>query len=549
MATSEKLNLLYRPAIQARSWALVTAHPLSTLAGARMMLAGGNAVDAAVAAAAAVGIVEPFESNFLGGESYILLWKEKEQRLLALEATGYAPQKASLDAYRSIGGIPFYGPKAVIVPGSFDGWAVLLADHGRLRLAETLAPAIELAEAGFPVSTGLNRLMAQFRDELSRMPTSARVFLKDGKPFAVGDLLRQEDLARTLKSLAAIERGKRDRVEGIQAARDWVYRGELAQAWCDYMQADRGFMDCEDLARYKAQYVSPLRSTYRHHDVYTVPPPSQGIALLQALNILEEHDLRGLGLCTPEMVHLTVEALKLAYADRERYIADPDFVSVPTEALLSPRYTKALREKVQPDRALAWPFSNLPSASSTTTLVIADTEGNLLVATTSIGRVGVVGGKTGAVLNNRMRMFHEEPDHPNCVASRKRVRITLNPCITFRSGRPFAALASPGADVQTQAQLQAFVAMVDFGLDAQTAGGIPRWISTAFPDTSVPHPVKGKLILEETFSPEVLKALRAKGHDAVVGRGPGMINIIQATEQGGWLAGADPRREAYALGW
>ena len=515
-----------------------------------MVLAGGNAVDAAVAIAAAVGVVEPFESNLLGGSSCILFWKEREKRLYAVEASGCAPERASTEAYRALGGIPLYGPASVVVPGSFDGWCLLLAEHGTARLADVLTPAMELAEHGFPVSPRLNQLMVQFKKELLRWPSSARVFLKEGEPHRVGELLAQKDLGRTLKTLISLDRKAKDHPAGIAAARDWVYGGGLADQWSAFIGSGGGFLNTSDLARYRARYVSPLRCRYRDLDVYTVPPPSQGVALLEMLNVLSGYDLQRLGHANPETLHVMVEALKLGFEDRELYVADPDFVSVPTETLLSRSHAEAQRRRIRRDQALVWPFPDRPVVPlETTTLVTADQEGNLLVATTSIGRLGLVAGETGVALNNRMRFFHDEPDHPNHIAPRKRSRVTLNPIMAFQGERPMVALASPATDAQSQAQLQALLAIVDFGLDAQSAAETPRWESTAFPDTSSPHRVGGTLILEPTFPDDVGRALRAKGHQVQVGRARGMITVIQASPDGGWIAGADPRAETYALGW
>jgi gamma-glutamyltranspeptidase/glutathione hydrolase len=272
--------------------------------------------------------------------------------------------------------------------------------------------------------------------------------------------------------------------------------------------------------------------------------------LLETLNTLEGYSLRNFGFGSDQAIHVAVEALKLAYGDRERYIADPDFEDVPVETLVSKTYAEAQRRQIRDDVALAWPYGQTMGAhSDTTTFITADRDGNLLVATTSIGRVGLVAGKTGVVLNNRMRMFHEEPDHPNRVAPRKRVRITLNPMMVFKEGRPYLAIASPGSDVQSQAQIQAFLAIVEFGLDPQAAAEAPRWVSTAFPDTSLPHRVAGNLQLEDGFPESVRGDLAKRGHKVQVGRGQGMVAVMQSSIHGGWIAGADPRGETYAIGW
>ena len=288
-----------------------------------------------------------------------------------------------------------------------------------LRLSETLAPAIELAEEGFPVSSRLNRLMGDFLSELTKWPSSAQVFLKDGKPYPVGALLIQKQFADTLRQLAAADRANVNRVAGIDAARDLIYKGELGERLCRFLQSQGGLLTMDNVRGCEAKYVDPLGSEYRDVHVFTVPPPSQGIALLEALNILNGFELReDLDLDSPETLHLTIEALKLAYGDRERFIGDPDSVNIPVEELLSKRHADAHLRRISSDRCLQWPFANpLANLSSTTILAAGDSQGNLLIATTSIGRLGLVAGDSGVVLNNRMRMFHEEEGHPNCVSA------------------------------------------------------------------------------------------------------------------------------------
>ena len=349
-----------RPEIQGRSWAVVSAHPLSTLAGARMILAGGNAVDAAVAMAAAVGIVEPFDSNFLGGESCILYWNNHKKQLLAVQATGHAPATASLENYTKLGGIPSFGPRSVIVPGSFDGWALLLADFGTLRLTEVIKPAIELAEKGFLVSPKLHTSMTQFHKELLKLPSSSRIYLKEEKPYAINELLLQRDYAETLREISSFDGAGRQRNIAIQAARDWVYRGELASKLCRFMELEGGFLGADDLASYKAEYVSPISVTYRDREVFTVPPPSQGIALLEALNILEGYDLSRYGHSSPETLHLMIEAMKLGLPTENTTWREPTFFKVPVDMLLSKDYAAAQRQRIQTNKTLDWPFASSP---------------------------------------------------------------------------------------------------------------------------------------------------------------------------------------------
>ncbi|MBI2372142.1 MAG: gamma-glutamyltransferase [Deltaproteobacteria bacterium] len=548
MAEAAKVRIT-RPALRGREWLVIAGDHLAAQAGARVLQQGGNAVDATVAAAAAVGVVEPLRSNILGGESFILLWSAADRRPFVIDGIGYAPAGATVERYRELGGVPQHGLQASCVPGAFDGWVLALERFGTMTLAQTLAPALELAEAGFLVSELLHETMVQQFETQLKHPATAKVFLKDGRPYAAGERLVQPDLVRTFRKLLAVEEAHRSQGRGkaLQAARDFFYRGEIAEAIVRFSHREGGLFDEQDFTRYEAAVLEPIRTAYREWEVLEIPPPSQGITLLMALNVLEGYDLKGWGWQSAETIHAMVEAVALTFADREAYIADPSFVKVPTERLLSKAYAEAQRRRIRPDRSLTWPVSG--GLGDTTSITVADAQGNLVSVTTSIGAGSVVAGETGILLNNRVRMFHLDLNHPNVVAPGKKVRMTLNPAMALRRGRPWMAFASPGGDVQPQVQLQSFLNVVEFGLTPQEAVEAPRWVSTAFPNTSLPHKPGNALQMEPGFPEAVRQALEAKGHVLARPGEMGSVAMIVRDEQGGLHGGADPRREAYGIAW
>jgi gamma-glutamyltranspeptidase/glutathione hydrolase len=539
-----------------REWMVVATHPLAAQAGGRVLASGGTAAEAGVAVAAAIGVVEPWFSGLLGGSAWILYYSAREKRVVAVDAGGVAPLRATPEFFNANGGLPNDGMLSPAIPGSLAGWLLLLERYGSRSFGELLAPGVELAEQGFPVSTEFvanSRGAVQF---IRKFSDSARVFLREGRPYRAGEILVQVDLAGTLKRLQAAEQLALSggRQASLRAVHDEFYRGPLASAIAAFSRREGGILSEEDFARYEAGWAEPIAIDYRGHTVHECPPASQGIVLLQALQILEEYDLKGWGATHPEAVHVAVEALKLAMADREQFIGDPKLVHVPTAALLSREHAEAQRKRIDPGKALAWPLPKvkLPSSGHTTVIVVADREGNLLSATTTLGNHWLVAGETGIVLNNRLRMFHLDEGHPNRIAPGKRVRFTANPALIVKDGRPFLAIASPGVDVQPQAQLQGILNVIDFGMTIQEAVAAPRWVSTAFPDTArFPHRARNTLMLEPSVPAELTRALEAKGHrvEPVQGYAGNLVGILVDPESGTYYGGADPRREATAIGW
>jgi gamma-glutamyltranspeptidase/glutathione hydrolase len=515
----------------AKNAMVASGHPLASQAGVSVIQAGGNAFDAIVAAAAVVAVTKPSMTG-LGGHNLGLLWDAKRQELLALDANGPAPAAATLAAYKD--GIPTHGPLAASVPGTVAGWDALLSRLGSKRLADLLGPAIHYAEQGFAVNYLLHGELLAARDELSRWPTTAEVLLPGGRVPDPTDLLRQTNLAATLKLLA-------------QKGAEVFYEGEIAQRIGEFMAANGGLIAASDFSGFKPRWGQPWRVTYRDVDFYGQPPPSQGFIIGQELNVFEAYDPKAMS--EAERLHVMIEAKKLAFADRARYLADPEFHSVPLDVLLSKDHAARQRARIQPTAAGEVQALDLALAGGgeTTYMCAVDGEGNAVSFIQSLFHnfgSAVIAGDTGILLSNRMCGFNTQPGHINAVEPRKRPSMTLNTCMIFRDGRPWVVYGTPGADAQVQTNFQHAVDFVDFGMDVQTAIECPRYR----------HMPGNLLLIENRFPPETIEALRAKGHDVIVGvaweKETGGAQAIMIDPQTGVLqGGADPRREGYAIGY
>lgn len=519
-----------RPVIYSSGGMVAAGHPLASQVGARVLAQGGNAVDAAVATAATLGVVMPNMCG-LGGDVFALIYLADRGEVRALNGSGAAPALATCDRF-SGDRLPELGASVASVPGALHAWASMLEAHGTLDLATLLRPAIAYAERGFPITRRLSQALHDSAAVLAVHEPSARVFLPNGRRLRPGDVLVQPDLARTLCEIA--ERGP-----------EAFYRGDIAHRIVQSTKEIGGLLREEDLANHESRWYEPLTTTYRGYQVYGQPPVSQGHILLQELNIVEGFDLSALQHNGPDYVHLLVEAKKLAFADRQRYLGDPDFVRVPLGVLLSKEYAANQRRQIG-QRAAALPAAGdtSPYDGNTTYLAVVDAQGNCVSFIQSIFSsfgCGIVAGDTGVLLNNRMSAFSLDPSHVNCLAPRKRPAHTLNAVMVFRDRRPFMLLGTPGKDAQVQTTLQVIANVVDFGMDVQEAIETPRWVSFEGLD----------LGLEARFPPDTIEGLAARGHrvrelepwSAEVG---GVQAIILA-ETGVAMGGADPRRDGYVV--
>ncbi len=560
---------------------------LTAQTGMRILWQGGNAVDAAVASALAAGVMEPTAHYTLGGEVAFLFYDRAARAVRSVVGQGWAPKAATIDLYMERWGEIPPGVLSSTVPGVVSALLTILTEYGTMSFGQVAESALHFASEGFPAYQLLNRAIgsAERMDNLRKHPDSARVFLPNGNPPELGKLFVQKDLGRSLSLMVqaeekALSQGQ-TRAAAIRAARDVYYKGDVAQRMVKALEGLGGLYTLEDFAEYESPLEEPISTTYRGYEIFTNRTWTQGIALLETLNILEGFDLAALGHNSPRAVHLQVEALKLAFADRERYTGDPSFVDVPVEGLLSKGYAALRRGLIDPNRAQASyppgdPRKMLAVAEGarasdaapvmepvggdgdgTTYLSTADGAGNMVSATPSSFAglsQGMVLGDTGIVINCRGCYFWLDPDNPNGLAPHKRPRTTPCTFIVLKDGEPFMTLGTPGGDSQPQSNLQVLTNIVDFGLHVQDAVEAPRYCGYSFPQSPWPHrEFPNRLEMEGRVSRDLVDALNHLGHQ-VEEVGPwdirnGFAPIVVDPEAGVYRGGADPRKESVMLGW
>jgi gamma-glutamyltranspeptidase/glutathione hydrolase len=572
----------HRPPITGTHYMAATGHPLATMAAVRILERGGNAIDAGVAAGLCINVLLPDLTN-VGGVAPIILYSARERAVRTISGLGSWPQAASREFFvnECSGTIPV-GVHRSVMPAAIDAWLTALREFGTLSFAEVAQPAIELCEEGFPVYFFLHEGLAEGATNLARWPSSAAVFLPDGRVPAIGERFVQRDLGGMLRMLIEAEAGSRTnwREAGIQAARDRFYTGDIAERIAAFYQAEGGFLTLDDLKAFHVEIEDPLHVRYHGYDIYGCGPWCQGPVALQALGILDGYDLAELGQNSADTLHLIIEALSAAFADRHRYVGDPRFVDVPIAGMLHPDYAATWRDRIRMDRAFGampepgdpWRFQAANGRSAATAgaprafaasvepdtsyLCIVDREGNAFSATPSDGvtSVPVIPG-LGFIVSGRGVQMWLDADHPSALAPGKRPRLTPNPGLIMRDGKLFAPYGTPGNDVQPQAMVQLAVNLIDFGLDPQTAIEAPRVASYSFPQSSHPHPyLPGTVRAEARLPGSVLAELSRRGHtveqwpewSALAGS---LCTIVVDERHGTLTGGADPRRVAYAMGW
>jgi gamma-glutamyltranspeptidase / glutathione hydrolase len=580
-----------RQVIMGRRGVVVSGHHQASDAGLTMLKNGGNAIDAGVATVFAQAVVE-LDLFGIGGEVPILIYVAKENKVVAISGQGVAPEAATIEWFRErgISMIPGDGFLPATTPIVVDTLLLALERYGTMSLAEVLAPAIDLAENGFPIyplyQQHIQEQEQRFRNE---WPSSAKVFLPRGEVPAIGEIFVQPDLARTFKRLVAAEAEQKNlgREAGLHAARELFYRGDIAREIVQFQRefksrdqngfVSAGLLTERDLASTRARVEEPAKTSYRGVDVYKIGFWSQGPVLLQSLNLLEGYDLRSLGHNSAAYIHLVAEAMKLAYADREWYYADPDFVGVPQQGLLSKAYATKRRElidldtpslKMQPgnpypydsrqnaSRPIPSEIAFRPAEGGTTGTRVADREGNVFSATPSGGwfRHSPVIEGLGFMLSTRGQIFWLDPEKANRLEPGKRPRTSLTPSLALKDGKPFLAWGTPGGDVQDQVNLQVLLNVVDFGMNIQEAIDAPMFQIFDFPSSFAGHEgAPGRLAIEGRLPESVLEALSQKGHHvrAVSPWSFGDPTAVRIDLARGVLFGAaGPRRDkSYALAW
>lgn len=574
-----------RPVVRGTHGIVSTGHYLTSMAGMRMLLSGGNAFDAAVAAGLAAAVVEPTASYSLATEGVGMLYHAASATIQALSGQGVAPQAATVAAFRARGldKIPTGpGDKAHLsftVPGVVDAYLRLLASYGTKTLGEVLAPAIDYAERGFPMYEYMHRILdiPETAEQFTIYPPGGMaVFYPNGQAPAVGSLFVQAQLGQTLRLLVDAERATPgNRRAGLQAARAVFYEGEIARRIVNFSERVGGLLQMRDLHNYQATFEEPVRTTFAGYEICTQSTWTQAPVLLQCLNMLEHIDLRALGHNTPAYVHTVTEVLKLALADRERYYGDPQFTTVPVAPLLSKAYAA---ERVQQVGARACPElpapgrlpGNSPAAAAlpgvatagspaaseegTTHLAVIDRDGNMVCITPSGGvfRKSAFVPELGCTLSTRSEMFFLDEQHPNGLQPGKRPRTTLINYLVCRDGAPVMTFGCPGGDDQAQANLQMMLNVMVFGMDAQQAVEAPRFATQSVTNSFYPRAYyPGLLNLEPGFPESVAQELMALGHriSRVGACGIGAVITQRDPHSGALAAGADPRRPTYALAW
>ncbi|KAF1712272.1 gamma-glutamyltransferase [Pseudoxanthomonas kalamensis DSM 18571] len=530
-----------------------TSHPLATQIALDVMKQGGSAVDAAIAANAALGLMEP-TSNGIGGDLFAIVWDPKTGKLYGYNGSGRSPRSLTLQEFRDRGldDIPALGPLPVSVPGAVDGWFALHERFGRLSMRDNLAPAIRYAREGHPVAETIAYYWGRSVPRLSKFPGFAEQFTIDGRAPRKGELWKNPNLAATLQQIA-------------DGGRDAFYKGEIAHRIDAYFKANGGFLSYEDLAAHHGEWVEPVGTNYRGYDVWELPPNSQGIAALQMLNILETYDFSRIAYASAEHVHLFVEAKKLAFADRAHWYADPAFGRLPVAKLVSKPYARQRARLISADRPLREAQPATPAEldeGDTIYMTVADADGMMVSLIQSNYRgmgSGMAPTGLGFILQDRGEMFvlkgcEGEAPHPNCYAPGKRPFQTIIPAFITKDGKPWASFGVMGGAMQPQGHVQIVMNLVDFGMNLQEAGDAPRIQhdgSTEPTGQNTAMSDGGVVQLESGFAYETVRALMAMGHHVEWALGPygGYQAIRRDADTGVYYGASESRKDGQAAGY
>jgi len=524
---------------------VATSQPLVTQIALDVLKAGGSAADAAIAANAAIGLMEP-TGNGIGGDLFAIVWDAEKEELTGLNASGRAPALMTLEYFRDRGieVIPKYGPLPVSVAGAVDGWFALHSRYGRLPMSELLAPAIRYAREGFPVSEVIAAYLALNQSRIGHYPGFADTYMPNGRMPEKGEMFRNPRLADTLELIA-------------EGGRDAFYKGDIARRIDAYMKEQGGLLRYDDLAQHESEWVTPISTNYRGWDVHELPPNGQGIAALQILNILEGFDIRSMGFGSAEYLHTLVEAKKLAFEDRAKYYADMDFADVPVTALVSKAYANERRQLISTDKAsLSVPAGDPKlEEGDTIYLTVADSDGNMVSLIQSNYRgmgSGMTPGELGFVLQNRAELFSLQDGHANVLEPGKRPFHTIIPAFVTKDGKPLISFGLMGGAMQPQGHAQIIVNLVDFGMNLQEAGDAARINHQGSSQPTGTVMIDGGVLhLETGFSQEAREALEAMGH--TLGSSDGSFGGYQAimwdVEEGVYYGASEVRKDGQAAGY
>lgn len=520
-----------------------TSHPLATQVAIDILKKGGSAIDAAIAANACLGLMEPTGSG-IGGDLFAIIWDAKTRKLHGLNASGRSPMSLTKEELfmRGVKRFPPTGPLPVSVPGAVDGWDQLHKKFGKLPFGDLLQPAIKYAEGGFPVTELIAYYLAAGARNLSKYEGFSEVFMPDGRTPAKGEIFKNKFLANTYRKIA-------------KGGRDAFYKGDIAKTIGDYMKKQGGYLSYDDLASHTSEWVEPVSTNYRGFDVWELPPNGQGIAALQILNILEQYDISKMGFGSAEYIHLFTEAKKLAFEDRAKYYADMDFAKIPVNTLISKEYAKNRNKLINPNRAAESYDPGELKAQETIYLTVADSDGNMISLIQSNYR-GMGSGMTppglGFVLQDRGELFSLDPQHKNAYEPGKRPFHTIIPCFITKDNKPWVSFGVMGGAMQPQGHVQIVVNLIDFGMHLQEAGDALR---IQHEGSSEPTGEKmtdgGDLFLESGFDYEVIRKLVTMGHKVGfnVGGYGGYQAIMWDDKNKVYFGASESRKDGQAAGY
>ena len=520
---------------------VATSHPLATQIGLDILKSGGNAVDAAIAANAALGLMEP-TGNGIGGDLFAIVWDAKTKKLYGLNASGPAPQSLSIEYFKenNLEKIPAYGPLPVSVPGAVDGWIKLHEKFGNKEFSSLFEPTITYAKDGFPVSELIAYYLDRSATRFSGYPNFKDIWMNNGSTPKKGEIFKNPELARTLQEIG-------------NTKRESFYEGQLARTMADFIQEQGGFLTFEDLKNYQAEWVEPVSSNYRGYDVWELPPNGQGIAALQILNILEHFDISAMGLFSSEYIHHFVEAKKLAFADRAKYYADPAFNNIDIQTLISKEYAKERLSLIDSNKAALTDEAGVLKHGDTIYLTTADKDGNMVSLIQSNYRgmgSGMVPPGLGFMLQDRGELFSLDPTHANALEGGKRPFHTIIPAFITKDGEPFVSFGVMGGATQPQAHAQIVINLIDFGMNLQEAGDAPRIVhSGSSQPTDEVMLDGGSISLEKGFGEAIEKQLKGWGHTIKYDKGSfGGYQAIMKKD-GVYFGASESRKDGQAAGY
>ncbi|GET34750.1 gamma-glutamyltranspeptidase [Prolixibacter bellariivorans] len=536
-------NFATRSDVMARHGMVCTSQPLATQIGIDILKKGGSAVDAAIAANAALGLMEPTGSG-MGGDLFAIVWDAKTKKLYGLNASGRSPKALTLAIFKEKGlkKIPPFGPLPVTVPGCVDGWFSLHERFGKLPMKDILEPTIQYAEEGFPVTEIIGYYFGRSVEYFSKkFPNVTETYMSDGEPPYKGKVFRNPMLASTYREIA-------------QGGRDAFYKGRIAHVIADFIQEQGGYLSYEDLAAHHSQWVEPVSVNYRGYDVWELPPNGQGIAALQMLQVLKGYDIASMGFGSADHIHYFTEAKKLAFEDRAKYYADMDFANVPVKTLISEKYAAERRKLIRPDRAGKYSAGEI-SQGETVYLTAADDEGNMVSLIQSNYRgmgSGMVPPGLGFMLQDRGQLFNLEEGHANTYEPGKRPFHTIIPAFVTKDGKPYMSFGVMGGDFQPQGHVQILMNIIDFGMGLQEAGDAPRISHDGSTSpTGTPADGTGQISLESGFGYEAIRTLMQRGHRVGFENGiyGGYQAIMYDAKNDVYYGASESRKDGEAIGY